>query len=90
MENPNDVTSVKLIDFGLSVEYNSLCTDYLPDLQCGTLVYMAPEVVSKQPYSKSIDLWSLGITLFKLISDKHPFHRKGDPVSIFKTKIRKQ
>ena len=86
--DPNDITSVKLIDFGLSFKYNSLCTEYFPNLRCGTLIYMAPEVVNKQPYSKSIDMWSLGITIYKLVSGKHPLHRRGDPYKTFKTRIR--
>ena len=86
----SDPTSVKLVDFGLCVEYDNLCTDYLPDQQCGTLIYMAPEVVHKHPYSKSVDVWSLGITLYKLISGQHPLHRRGDPASTFRTKIRKE
>ena len=70
-----DVTSVKLIDFGLSCQVDTY--KYMPDLKCGTMLYMAPEVFKKEEYSKTVDVWSLGITLFKIISGKHPLYRKG-------------
>jgi serine/threonine protein kinase len=34
----------------------------------GTLVYMAPEVKNMSKYSFAADIWSLGITLFELLS----------------------
>jgi calcium/calmodulin-dependent protein kinase I len=81
--DPGDVTSVKLVDFGLSIKYDDTCPRYLPNLKCGTVLYMAPEVLNKEAYSKSVDLWSLGITLYNLICKKHPLHKKGDNISKF-------
>lgn len=71
----NDITSVKLIDFGLSCMVDTYRN--MPDLKCGTMLYMAPEVFKKEEYSKTVDVWSLGITLFRIISKKHPLYRKG-------------
>jgi serine/threonine kinase 32 len=43
----------------------------------GTKPYMAPEVISKIPYGPPSDYWSLGISLFELITGETPFyHRK--------------
>jgi len=39
----------------------------------GTPQYLAPEIVLQQPYDKNIDLWTLGILLFELLSGKPPF-----------------
>lgn len=64
----DNVTDVKLIDFGLSLHYNDACPRSLPDLHCGTLRYMAPELIKRTKYSKSIDIWSIGITLYVLVS----------------------
>lgn len=89
VDDPSDITSVKLIDFGLCIKYDDHCseTNYLPNLKCGTELYMAPEVVQKETYTKSVDIWSLGITLYYLISGRHPFHKKGDPTTIFKQNL---
>lgn len=62
IETENDkVTKLKIIDFGLSrcTLPNQLLTE-----QCGTLSYVAPEVLQNFPYGKAVDLWSVGIILF--------------------------
>lgn len=87
-KDPDDPTTVKLVDFGLSIQYDDTCARELPDMKCGTVLYMAPEVVNKEPYTKSIDLWSFGVTLYTLISGKHPLHHKSDPISNFHEKLR--
>uniref|UniRef100_A0A6I8P9V5 Ribosomal protein S6 kinase related n=1 Tax=Ornithorhynchus anatinus TaxID=9258 RepID=A0A6I8P9V5_ORNAN len=58
---------LKLTDFGLS--------RYLPSggrayTICGTLQYMAPEVLSGGPYNHAADWWSLGVLLFCLATGK--------------------
>lgn len=63
---------VKLIDFGLSSfekEDSAGCVDV-----CGSLDYIAPEVLEEQPYSgKKSDMWSLGVILFSLLFCNFPF-----------------
>jgi calcium/calmodulin-dependent protein kinase I len=75
LEDENDLTSVKLIDFGLStyvIENNILKYD-----QCGTIMYMAPEQLDNKAYSKSIDMWSCGIIMFMLLNNGlHPLYEK--------------
>uniref|UniRef100_A0A3P8SN14 Ribosomal protein S6 kinase related n=1 Tax=Amphiprion percula TaxID=161767 RepID=A0A3P8SN14_AMPPE len=39
---------------------------------CGTIQYMAPEVLSGGPYSHAADWWSLGIMLFSLVTGEFP------------------
>ena len=39
----------------------------------GTPLYMAPELVKEQPYTSSIDLWSLGVILYELFVGEPPF-----------------
>lgn len=54
------IVNIKLIDFGLSKVI-------LPDQQlidqCGTLSYVAPEVLLHYGYGKEVDLWSVGIIM---------------------------
>ncbi|KAI8337651.1 kinase-like domain-containing protein [Chlamydoabsidia padenii] len=46
--------------------------------RAGSLAYMSPEIVGKQGYSTSVDLWSLGITSFELLFGKRPFTGKSN------------
>ncbi|KAL4430960.1 hypothetical protein ABPG75_006216 [Micractinium tetrahymenae] len=43
---------------------------------CGTLHYMAPEIVQHQRYSLAVDVWSLGVILFILLTGRMPFDGK--------------
>jgi len=40
---------------------------------CGTLEYMAPEMITNQPHNHMLDVWSLGILLYELCHGKAPF-----------------
>ena len=46
----------------------------------GTQVYMAPEIweLSETGYSFEVDIWSLGIVMYKLLTSKLPFGDKNN------------
>ena len=44
----------------------------------GSLEFMAPEIFKKSPYDSSIDIWSLGITLFVMLTGQFPFPKYDD------------
>ena len=84
----NDLSSIKLIDFGLSEQnlYNPLLESY-----GGTLLYMSPEQIEKKSYSHIVDIWSIGIILYMLLNNnKHPFYIKGDNKKNYIEKIKKR
>ena len=41
---------------------------------CGSPAYMAPEVMSEQPYTNLADLWSVGVTFFEILFGRFPFN----------------
>ncbi|XP_077021454.1 ribosomal protein S6 kinase-related protein isoform X2 [Tamandua tetradactyla] len=70
---------LKLTDFGLSRHLSQGARAYTI---CGTLQYMAPEVLSGGPYNHAADWWSLGIVLFSLATGKFPVSAERDHVAM--------
>ena len=66
---------VKIVDFGFARVKRGCEPLHTP---CFTLPYAAPEVVARQGYDQSCDLWSLGAILYAILSKKPPF-RTGSP-----------
>jgi len=66
---------LKIIDFGLARSLQAL-SDESTEAR-GTPAFMAPEQIRNDERSEKIDLYQLGITLFKLVTGEHPF-REGD------------
>lgn len=44
---------------------------------CGTLDYLAPELVSGEEHDFAVDIWTLGILLYELLVGSPPFEAKG-------------
>ncbi len=44
---------------------------------CGTLIYMAPEVLLNQEYSFSVDIFAAGLLMFQMLEGRHPFFARG-------------
>jgi len=61
---------LKMIDFGFS-KYTS--DNARMKTSCGTLAYVAPEVL-KRSYTSACDLWSVGVIVYILLSGHMPFH----------------
>uniref|UniRef100_A0A673KS84 Ribosomal protein S6 kinase related a n=1 Tax=Sinocyclocheilus rhinocerous TaxID=307959 RepID=A0A673KS84_9TELE len=66
---------LRLTDFGLSrrLEHGDRAFTI-----CGTIQYMAPEVLSGGPYSHAADWWSLGILLYALATGGFPLPAEAD------------
>lgn len=74
MYNP-DTEDLKIIDlaFGTRIKRSSGKL-ILHDVWCGTLYYTAPEIFMHEKYDSSkIDIWSLGIVLYVLLTGESPF-----------------
>lgn len=81
---------IKIADFGLSAKYGQEFMSRM-DQHCGTLIYMAPEVAFKKEYSKSVDVFAMGIVMYYLLSGgQHPLYLSGvDSAETYKEKLRK-
>ncbi len=65
-----DLTDIKIADFGLS---KLIYPDEIMKLPCGTLSYVAPEVLTLSGYGKAADIWSVGIIFYLLLCGVLPF-----------------
>ncbi|KAE8578440.1 hypothetical protein XENTR_v10023550 [Xenopus tropicalis] len=61
----------QITDFGLCKE--GMTFDRTASYLCGTLPYLAPEVI-RAKYTRTADWWSLGVTIFKLLTGTVPFY----------------
>jgi predicted Ser/Thr protein kinase len=68
----------KLTDFGLSRVKNESSTSTKSSV--GTLFWMSPELFKRGGrYTQASDIYSLGITLWEIVSRKRPFEDAQDP-----------
>ncbi|XP_066289008.1 uncharacterized protein [Branchiostoma lanceolatum] len=78
--------NVKLIDFGLSNSFRSpgggdgspaaeFCVT-----QCGSPAYAAPELLGHKRYGPKVDVWSIGVNMYAMLTGNLPF--TVDPFNI--------
>lgn len=69
--------NIKLIDFGLSTRMHADGSGH--DTWCGSPMYSPPEIFSQDTYkSPQIDIWSLGIILYAMLTATLPFGGRDD------------
>jgi serine/threonine protein kinase len=66
-------------DFGLSGPSNKQISE---DKICGVLPYIAPEVLNKEPYTLSSDIYSFGVIMAELSSGKPPFYNRKHDIGL--------
>lgn len=62
---------IKISDLGFAQQFDK--NDKGMTLVLGSPLYMAPELVNRQPYNEKVDVWSLGVITYQLLSGKTPF-----------------
>ena len=75
MTSDGDDGDIRILDFGLSKisTPNEKCTE-----PYGTLTYCAPEIILDEPYNKEVDMWSLGIMTYLMVSGRLPFNAEDE------------
>lgn len=71
-----DATSLKLIDFGLTVPAEKEFMQ--PGIRTGTPNYMAPEVVRRRQTDQRLDIFSFGVSIYELFAFDLPWQRGTD------------
>ncbi|KAH7464668.1 hypothetical protein PRIC1_005717 [Phytophthora ramorum] len=61
---------LKIADFGFARELGS---EMMAESVVGSPLYMAPELLEYKSYDAKADLWSVGIILYEMLVNEHPF-----------------
>ncbi|XP_011155999.1 ribosomal protein S6 kinase beta-1 isoform X1 [Solenopsis invicta] len=62
---------IKLTDFGLCKEH--IQEGAVTHTFCGTIEYMAPEILTRSGHGKAVDWWSLGTLAYDMLTGAPPF-----------------
>ena len=64
--------TIKLCDFGICKAYHK---NNMKHLRGGSPYWMAPEVLNREEYDQTIDIWALGITCIELAEHEPPYFK---------------
>ncbi len=73
---------IKLIDLGLA----EVVIDKTEYSVKGTVEYIAPELLKKEEHDYRVDLYSLGMILYRIIYDRLPFETNND-IEIYRAQV---
>ncbi|XP_011694400.1 PREDICTED: serine/threonine-protein kinase grp isoform X2 [Wasmannia auropunctata] len=65
--------NLKISDFGLATIYRMQGKERLLEKKCGTLPYVAPEVLVRAYHAEPADVWSCGVILVALLAGELPW-----------------
>ena len=66
----DEYNRVTLGDFGMA---KNVSVGVMNQTACGTPIYVAPEVIKRESYDCKVDIWSLGVLLYRMVFGMFPF-----------------
>jgi len=84
-KDPIEKNMIKLIDFGLSCQFNA---DQVLTTKAGTPYYVAPQVLAGK-YNHMSDLWSVGVIMYVMLCGYPPFYGDTDGEVLSKVRLGK-
>lgn len=73
---------LKIADFGFCKQTDIAATS------AGTGYYMAPEIMDRNFYTNKVDIWSLGVCLYRMLFKEFPFKPKDETRVALRAKIK--
>jgi serine/threonine protein kinase len=65
----------KIIDFGIArVKDSQIAPETTTDIAVGTVSYMSPEQLHRQPLGPTSDVYALGVIAYEMLTGRHPFN----------------
>lgn len=69
----DDHDNIKISDYGMATVFRLKGKERMLDKKCGTLPYVAPEVLVKPYFAQPADIWSCGIILVTMLAGELPW-----------------
>lgn len=76
---------LRMIDFGLSIPNTPEFRR--PGNRTGTLQYLAPEVIRREPKDERIDIFAWGVTAFEFLTNRLPYDDASDPMVMMRQRM---
>ncbi|XP_014662122.1 PREDICTED: mitogen-activated protein kinase kinase kinase 2-like isoform X2 [Priapulus caudatus] len=76
--------NVKLGDFGASKRLRTIVSQTAIKTVIGTPYWMAPEVINGDGYGRKADIWSIGCTVYEMLTTKPPWSEYETMAALFK------
>ena len=85
----DEFNNIKIIDFGLSnfIHNPDNLTVNMAQTQCGSPAYAAPELLGHKNYGKEVDVWSIGVNMFAMLSGSLPYTVEPYDITALHAKI---
>ncbi|XP_052809169.1 MAP/microtubule affinity-regulating kinase 4-like [Mya arenaria] len=89
----DEFRDMKLIDFGLSNCVKLVQTKDGPRVQdfcvtqCGSPAYAAPELLGRKKYGPQVDVWSIGVNMYAMLTGNLPFTVEPFNIKALHTKM---
>ena len=80
----DNTAGVKLADLGFATIAE---TDACLTAGCGTMHYVAPEIVRNKPYGRPVDMWSCGVIAYIMLGGYPPFYGNTKKELVEKIKL---